>query len=407
MYPFVFRHGHWCTVIVFAVGVCGACSRPETAQARGRDDAAGKRVKTELVREEPVHRAVEVVGTLAAEDEVTVSSQAEGVVSRIAADLGDRVTAGQVLVELDREKLQYNLDQQRASLARALARYGAAEPGRLPPIEQTPDVQKAAAELQQAKQAYERADELHKRQLIPKQQLDDAEAMLRAKQATYDSAIHNGRNLQADIDASNASMKLADRQLRDGIIRAPFDGYVQRRLVSLGELVKTQMPVMSVVRVDPLKVTAEIPERLAPWIKINQPVELHVDAYPDRTIEGTISRISPAVNTQTRAFPFEARVPNRDALLKPGTFARVHIETARIDQVITLPAEALQYRYGVNRVFVVEGDRLAARELKIGERVGDRVEVVSGIKPGDRVALTDVDKLVDGLKVAQGEPSGH
>ena len=407
MYPFVFRHGHWCTVIVFAVGVCGACSRPETAQARGRDDAAGKRVKTELVREEPVHRAVEVVGTLAAEDEVTVSSQAEGVVSRIAADLGDRVTAGQVLVELDREKLQYNLDQQRASLARALARYGAAEPGRLPPIEQTPDVQKAAAELQQAKQAYERADELHKRQLIPKQQLDDAEATLRAKQATYDSAIHNGRNLQADIDASNASMKLADRQLRDGIIRAPFDGYVQRRLVSLGELVKTQMPVMSVVRVDPLKVTAEIPERLAPWIKINQPVELHVDAYPDRTIEGTISRISPAVNTQTRAFPFEARVPNRDALLKPGTFARVHIETARIDQVITLPAEALQYRYGVNRVFVVEGDRLAARELKIGERVGDRVEVVSGIKPGDRVALTDVDKLVDGLKVAQGEPSGH
>jgi len=407
MYPFVFRHGCWCAVIVFAVGVCGACSRQETAQARGRDDAAGKRVKTEVVREEPVHRAVEVVGTLAAEDEVTVSSQAEGVVSRIAADLGDRVTAGQVLVELDREKLQYNLDQQKASLARALARYGAAEPGRLPPIEQTPDVQKAAAELQQAKQAYERADELHKRQLIPKQQLDDAEAMLRAKQATYDSAIHNGRNLQADIDASNASMKLADRQLRDGIIRAPFDGYVQRRLVSLGELVKTQMPVMSVVRVDPLKVTAEIPERLAPWIKINQPVELHVDAYPDRTIEGTISRISPAVNTQTRAFPFEARVPNRDALLKPGTFARVHIETARIDQVITLPAEALQYRYGVNRVFVVEGDRLAARELKIGERVGDRVEVVSGIKPGDRVALTDVDKLVDGLKVAQGEPSGH
>ena len=407
MYRFVFRHGCWCAVIVFAVGVCGACSRPETAQARGRDDAAGKRVKTEVVREEPVHRAVAVVGTLAAEDEVTVSSQAEGVVSRIAADLGDRVTAGQVLVELDREKLQYSLDQQKASLARALARYGAAEPGRLPPIEQTPDVQKAAAELQQAKQAYERADELHKRQLIPKQQLDDAEAMLRAKQATYDSAIHNGRNLQADIDASNASMKLADRQLRDGIIRAPFDGYVQRRLVSLGELVKTQMPVMSVVRVDPLKVTAEIPERLAPWIKINQPVELHVDAYPDRTIEGTISRISPAVNTQTRAFPFEARVPNRDALLKPGTFARVHIETARIDQVITLPAEALQYRYGVNRVFVVEGDRLAARELKIGERVGDRVEVVSGIKPGDRVALTDVDKLVDGLKVAQGEPSGH
>src|SRR5206468_12032743 len=167
MYPFVFRHGCWCAVIVFVVGVCGACSRPETAQARGRDDAAGKRVKTEVVREEPVHRAVEVVGTLAAEDEVTVSSQAEGVVSRIAADLGDRVTAGQVLVELDREKLQYSADEQKAALDRALAKYGASSPDRLPPIEQTPDVQKAAAELLQAKQSLDRAAELYKRQLVP------------------------------------------------------------------------------------------------------------------------------------------------------------------------------------------------------------------------------------------------
>jgi HlyD family secretion protein len=400
MHSFVVRHCCWCAVTALVVLAGAACSRQETAQARGRDDTA-KRVKTELVRQESVHRTVEVVGTLAAEDEVTVSSQAEGVVSRIAADLGDRVTTGQILVELDREKLQYNLDQQKAALARALAKYGAPEPGRLPPIERTPDVQKAAAELVQAKQAYERADELHKRQLIPKQQLDDADATLRAKQAGYDSSLQNARNLQADIDASNASMKLADRQLRDAVIRAPFDGYVQRRLVSLGELVKIQMPVMSVVRVDPLKVTAEIPERLAPWIKVKQPVQLHVDAYPDQTIEGTISRISPAVNTQSRAFPFEALVPNHDALLKPGTFARVHIETARVDQVITLPADALQYRYGVNRAFVVEGDHVAARELKIGERIGDRVEVISGLKPGDAVALTDIEKLVDGLKVGQ------
>ncbi len=358
-------------------------------------------MKTEVVRQEPVRRTVEVVGTLAAEDEVTVSSQVEGVVSRIAADLGDRVSAGQALVELDREKLQYNLDQQKASLARALAKYGASAPGQLPAIEQTPDVQKAAAELQQARQAQQRAEELHKRQLIPKQQLDDADATLRAKQAIYDAALQNAKNLRADIDASNASMKLADRQVRDGVIRAPFNGYVQKRLVSLGELVKAQMPVMSVVRMDPLKVTAEIPERLAPWIKVGQPVELHVDAYPDTTIEGTVSRISPAVNTQTRSFPFEAHVPNHDILLKPGTFARVHIETSKVDQVVTLPYDALQYRYGVNRVFVVDGGRLAARELKVGERLGDRIEITGGVAPGEAVALTDVEKLVDGQKVTQ------
>ncbi len=79
---------------------------------------------------------------------------------------------------------------------------------------------------------------------------------------------------------------------------------------------------------------AEIPERMAPWISAGQPVELRVDAYPDKTFTGKLSRISPAVNTATRAFPFEALVPNQDATLKPGTFARVHIESGRLDETV-------------------------------------------------------------------------
>ncbi len=385
------------TVALALVSIVG-CSKP-TAQTRGRDDTA-KPVKVEHVKQESVRRAVEIVGTLAAEDEVTISSEADGVVSQLRHDLGDRVAAGEVLIELDREKQQYNFEQQKAALARTLAQYGAPDPEHLPPIQQTPDVQKAQAELVQAKQAYDRAEELHKRQLVPKQTLDDAEAMLHAKQASYDSSLQNAKNLQANIAAANAAMKLADRQLRDTYIRAPFEGYVAKRMVNLGELVKPQTQVMSVVRVNPLKVTAEIPEKMAPWIKSGEPVELHVDAYPDRSFTGTVSRISPAVNTSTRAFPFEARVPNEDALLKPGTFARVHITTGKVDDVMTVPYAAIQYRYGVNRVFVIDGDRLAARELKIGDRIGDRIEIVSGVKPGESVAVTDVEKLLDGAKVS-------
>jgi RND family efflux transporter MFP subunit len=379
-----------------------ACAKQETAQARGRDGGAARKVNSETVRVETVRRSIDVVGTLAAVDAVTVSSEAEGKVSRILADLGDRVTAGQVLIRLDNEKQQYNADQQKAALARALAQYGAPDPQHLPDIEKTPDVQKAAAEMQQARQAFQRAEELHKRQLVPQQQLDDADAMLQAKRATYDSSLQNAKNLRASIQASEASMKLADRQLRDTEIRAPFDGLVEKRLVNLGELVKVQMPVMAIVRTDPLKVTAEIPEKMAPWVGVGQAVELHVDAYPDKAFSGKMSRVSPTVSTSTRAFPFEALVPNREALLKPGTFARVHIESGKSDDVVTVSYQALQYRYGVNRAFVIEGDKLAARELKIGDRIGDRVEVLTGIKSGERVATSDVEKLVDGMKVAGG-----
>jgi multidrug efflux pump subunit AcrA (membrane-fusion protein) len=320
-------------------------------------------------------------------------------VREVLADLGDRVRAGQVLIRLDSEKQQYTLEQQKAAFARALAQYGATDVDHLPEIEDTPDVKRATADLNQATQNFDRADELYKRTLIPQQALDDAQSALQARRAQHESARQNAKNLRASIQASQATMKLADRQLRDTDIRAPFDGFVEKRLVNLGELVKAQMPVMAIVRLDPLKVVAEIPEKLAPWISDGRPVELHVDAYRDRSFTGKVTRISPAVNTSTRAFPFEALVPNTDAVLKPGTFARVHVESGKVDDVLTLPYAALQYRYGVNRVFVVNGDRLAMRELQVGERLGERIEIVSGVKEGERVAITDVDTLNDGALV--------
>jgi len=381
--------------------VAGACGKTETAQARGGEPKP-KTVQIEAVREESVHRVVDVVGTLAAEDEVTVSSQAEGIVRRVLADLGDPVKADQALIELDHEKLQYSLDQQRAALARALTKYGASDLNRLPPLEDTPDVRKASAELAQAKQAYDRTAELQKRQLIAQQAMDDAQATLRAKEAQHEAALQNARNLRADIDVANAALKLADRQLRDTSIRAPFEGHVQKRMVSVGELVKVDTPIMTIVRINPLKVLAQIPERMAPWIKVGQPITLRVDAYPDRTFDGTVTRISPAVSTETRTFAFEASAPNSGGVLKPGTFARVSLETALVEHVLTIPYAAMQYRYGVNRAFVVKGDTLAAQELKLGDRHGDRMEINGGLKAGDFIAVTDVDNLSDGQKVAAG-----
>jgi RND family efflux transporter MFP subunit len=383
-------------IVALALGV-GGCSKADTAQARSTDGA--RPVKVEAVRQDAVPRAVDVVGTLAAVDQVTISSEADGKVRAILADLGDRVTAGQVVIQLDNEKQQYTYQQQQAALARALAQFGAPDPEHLPEIEKTPEVQKANADLVQATQASDRATELFKRTLISQQALDDAQAALQSKRATYTSSLQNAKNLRASIQASEATMKLAGRQFRDTEIRAPFDGFVEKRLVNLGELVKTQAPVMTVVRLNPLKVIAEIPEKMAPWIQNGQAVGLRVDAYQDKTFTGKVSRISPAVNTATRAFPFEALVPNADTTLKPGTFARVHIESGKVDNVLTVPYTALQYRYGVNRVFVVQGAKVAMRELSVGERLGDRIEVMSGVKAGDRVVVADVDTLADGNSV--------
>ena len=123
-------------VFLVAVGAAAlsACSRGQAARADARN-GQDKSVSVVSVREEPVRRSVEVVGTLAAQDEVTLSSEAEGAVSRLDADLGDRVKTGAALIELDREKSQYRYDQAKAAYEQALAKYGVASPGQLPAVE--------------------------------------------------------------------------------------------------------------------------------------------------------------------------------------------------------------------------------------------------------------------------------
>ena len=389
--------GLFAGVIVVAAALTG-CGRTGSAAAKAEDGPLP--IAVAKVQAKEVRRTIDVTGTLAAVEEATVSSEVEGRVLRIAADLGDRVSAGQPLVVLDPERLQYRLDQQRAALGRALARYGVVDADApLPAIERTPDVQKALAERAQAEQSFRRAQELRKTELLPQQQLDDAEANLKAKQADYESALQGARNLRADIDAERATLKLAEAALRDSTIRAPFDAYVQKRLVSLGGFVKTQTAVMALVKVDPLKLMAEVPEKMAAWVKVGQALTLTVEAQPGTPVAGEIARLSPAVNPQTRAFPLEGRVPNPGGTLKPGSFARVHIVTDLVERVLTVPANALQYRYGVNRVFVVQGDRLKATEIKVGDRVGERIEIVAGVDAGVSIAAKDVERLADGQRV--------
>lgn len=394
--------------LLLAASAAGAaCSGSSRTDAMGRQEAV-RTVQIEPVRREDLHRPIEIVGTLAAADEVTVSSEAAAKVVAIRADLGDHVTAGQVMVELDREKLQYKLDGQRATLNRALAKFGVTQPGdRLPPIEQTPDVTRASTQLAQSELAWKRAVQLSENKLISQEQLEAAQAKYTTDKAAYESALQNARDLRADIDASRSAVQLAERELLDASIKAPFDGYIQKRLVSLGQFVQVQTPVISIVRVDPLKLIAEVPEHMAPWVKVGGKVSLTVDAYPDRKIEGTVSRISPAVNQQTRAFPLEAVVPNHEGLLKPGTFTRAHLDSERVEPILTVPYAAIQNRYGVNHLFVVKGDRVASVEVKLGDRLGERVEIIEGITAGVPIATSDIDHLADGTRVISASSAGR
>jgi multidrug efflux pump subunit AcrA (membrane-fusion protein) len=374
------------------------CSRDRGVQAAEGQKPRGVKVEAAQVRD--VRRQVDVVGTLAAREEVVVSAEVDGRVARLGHDLGDRVSAGETLIELDAEKLQYRAEGQRAALEQARARYGASGDSELPPLDKVPNVVSTTAQLADAQQNLERAKNLASRNLVSRSDLEAAQTRYDTARAAHDQALASARQLRADIEAQSSSLRLAQRNLRDAVIRAPFDGYVAERLVSQGQYVQPQAPVMRIVRLQPLKLTAEVPEKFAPWIETGREMTVKVDAFPDQVFVGKVVRISPAVSMKSRAFAIEGEIPNADGRLKPGTFARVQITTDRVERAVTIPVAAVQSRYGTNRVFIVQNGQLVGKEVVLGDRLGDRVEVAQGLDAGTQIVAADVEQLADGMKVA-------
>ena len=388
------------TALLLAIGGCGGAEAQKTA-ADGKD---GVPVKVMQVQRIELRREVEAVGTLAAKDQAVVSAEVGGRVARLAADMGDRVRAGTPLVFLDGEKLKYRAEEQQAALDQTRARLGA-KGADLPPLEQTPDVLSASAKRLEAEQQLERARRLAAKNLVSREDLERADTQLQTARAAHQAAVAAERQLRAEIAAREAALRGATRELQDAVIRAPFDGVVAERMVSQGQFVAVQAPVMRLVRLQPLRLTAEIPEKFGPGIHVGQVISLRTDAFPDTPVEGRVTRISPDVNLKSRAFSIEADVANADGSLKPGTFARVKVATSQVDHALVVPVTAVQTRYGTSVVFLVRDGKLASAEVKLGDRLGPRVEILGGLEPGATIVAEGVEGLSAGMRVvAKGGP---
>jgi RND family efflux transporter MFP subunit len=381
--------------LLLAIAGCDNAAQANKKAADGKDGVPVKVMQVERIE---LRREVEAVGTLAAKDQAVVSAEVGGRVARLAADMGDRVREGAPLVFLDAEKLKYRVDEQQATLDQTRARLGA-RGAELPPPEQTPDVLSAAAKHAEAEQQLERARRLSARNLVSKEDLERAETQLQTARAAHEAAIASERQLRAEIAGREAALRGATRELQDAVIRAPFDGVVAERMVSQGQFVAVQAPVMRLVRLQPLRLMAEIPEKFAPGIHVGQVISLLTDAFPDTPVEGRVTRISPDVNLKSRAFSIEADVPNADGALKPGTFARVKVATNQVDKALVVPVSAVQTRYGTSVVFTVRDNTLTGTEVKLGDRLGTRVEILEGLEPGATIVAEGVDGLSAGTKV--------
>jgi HlyD family secretion protein len=390
------------SLVVSALAVSSCLRKTAGQPAVEKAPARSKpRVKILAVEQQQQWRIVEAVGSLFAFDEVTVSSEAEGRVEQVLADVGDRVAKGQVLARISPVEMELSVEQQRAALRQARARLGLnEESGELKDVREAAEVKKAAADLAEAEQKFRRAQSLLETGVIARQVYDEAESRYKSAKAAYELAVQQVENLRASMQQTQATLNLANKRLRDAQIRAPFTGHVKAREVTVGQYLKVQTPVMTIVNADPLRVRLNVPEKMSPWVRVGRDVRITLEAFPGRDFTGRITRINPAVDEKTRTFEIEGLVANHSGELKPGSFVKATIQSDKVDTILTIPQDAATYLFGTYKVFVVQGHLVKEREVKLGDHFGDRVEVIEGLQLNDKIAVSDAAQpLRDGMEI--------
>ena len=380
------------------------CSRDQGAKATPNGSKAQTiAVTVAPVEARDVERRVEVVGSLEPDEEVTVYAQVSGYVEKILADLGDRVNAGQPLIQLDQGDFRLQVQRTEAILRQTQAKLGAVDGKETLPDDQQSPVRQAKANSEDAALWYERMQSLYKEGAVSRNDVDTARAKRDALKATLDGALDQVRSLRDQLKEQQALLDLARRNLGYTAIRAPIDGSIKQRDVSVGQYIaggsmqNTKLLVM--VRDDPLKLKASVPERFQGQIRPGQEVKLQIEAHSARDFTGTVTRVGPAVFSDTRTFPIEARIPNRQGLLKPGSFAKARVQI-RVDRgVAFVPEEAVYYFVGITKAFVVKDGVVEERQVKGGDRQDGLVEIVEGVAPGEMVATSRLSQLFGGATV--------
>ena len=403
-------------VVLLACAVAGCKKESARADVSGerKQDAVPVTVAPAVVAS--VQRSVDVTGTLFGDEEATVSAKVPGRIEQVLRDVGDRAASGEPLAQIDRTDYELAVAQKQMAAQASLAKLGLTEnPGDDFDLNKVPTVERARLQSANAEAKLNRAQKLFEQKppLISEQDFADLKTAFDVARSNYDVELLTARSLLADARAARSDLQLESQRLRDTTVRAPeaisttqsltkpaTEQYaVATRLVSIGEYVREGTALFRLVADNPVKYRAQVPEKFLSQVKAGQPVRLQVAAYPDAWFDGAVSRISPQVDRTTRTFEVEMLIPNRDGKLHPGSFATGQILTRTQANVTLVPIASLVTFAGVTKVFTVEDNKAVERKIETGQRVGDNVEVVSGLSGAAPVVIDGRNRLATGTPV--------
>lgn len=324
-----------------------------------------------------------VVGNLIGEATVEVVSRVAGRLESVGVRLGDRVRKGQVIARVEDAEVRQQVAQAEAAFEVSQA-----------------TVRQREADLKFAETNATRSRNLFERQLLPQQSLDDAEARLQSAQAQLDLS-------RAQFNQTRARLEELRITLANTQIFSPVDGFVGKRNLDVGGFVSGNTAVFSVVDISSVRLVVNLVERDLRRVTPGTPAETEVDAYPGEIFKGRVARVAPVLDPATRTAEMEVEIPNPDARLKPGMYARVRLTVGERKEALVVPRNAVVAVGGQRGVYVLNGEsnQVTFQKLETGLEDQDRTEVLEGVREGLIVVTTGANALRDGDTVRlPGQP---
>ncbi len=432
---------------VFLSLFVASCGKSDTGNANNAENKETQviNVETAVAKVEQIPTYIEATGTLASDAESNVAPTIGGKIVRVNFDVGSYVQKGDVLVQLDAgdaeirlkqaqaqveqqqkavKQAEAGVDQAIANLRQSQIRLGLTEGSNFD-INKFSQVISVTAQLKLAEQQLRRHERLVESGDVSRSAYDQAKAQrdqllgqleearsnaavaikaINIAQAAVATARTQVANAKAVVATTQTQVDQARKAVTDNVIYSPISGYVSERNADPGEYISPNQPnakLATIVRTAVLRLKIGVPEQDIGKVAVGQGVSAQVSAYPDRKFAGTIVRILPSLDPQSRTLTVEAEIENVGGLLKPGQFATVRITQSKPVPAIIIPASAVRADGDRNLVFVVKDGVANERLVQTGLLENDQIEIKTGVQENEVVAINNVDKLGDGVIVNQ------
>jgi RND family efflux transporter MFP subunit len=326
-------------------------------------------------------------GYVVAQRKAAVASKVTGRLISLSVEEGSRVKEGQVIARLESDDVAAALKQAEANLN--AARH---------------NLEEAKADLNDAELSFKRDKELVAQGFISRAEYDTAEARYKKAAAAVAAA-------QAEIKANNAALQGAKVAMEYTLIRAPFDAVVLTKNADIGDIVtpigaaaNVQAAVVTIADMSSLQVEADVSESNLRLVKVGQPCEIQLDALPDLRFRGAVHMIVPTADRSKATVLVKVKFMDKDSRILPEMSAKVAFLSREVREDeqkarTAIPARAVVVRKGKHSVFLLKDDRVKETPVTTGETLGDMIEVLGGVKTGDRIAVSPLDKLRDDSRV--------